>query len=1411
PTENHGSSTLEDSWCWEPDNSKSPDNDRSSETSSGNSHEMVNITLEEIPLGASAKSSKARCHRLGTGTTIQNAEQHKRLQHLEEENKQLQMSLEELDSQHNLAMQNVLELKANLQEQLSNINNNYEGLNKDYQEQLTSSELEIGKLRETVERLEGEKQMALNDKSELGERLKNCELALKESVTGMSDLQKLLDKKSNDNVELIERIRESEEKCKKTMDDHGKLLKKFNDLSKEFEEFKMNDKKTSGSSASSSEKQSEDEFIVVREGGDNSPDPATPPTKEELKDKIVQLENKVSSLLSENESLTFKIQDQQRATDCTSNKLIEKLKAKDEENENLAEELRMLAIDNEEKQEQLVSLEVKMAESVSAYETLDEQKSKICNELQQIKETFSQQNHLLEAENKSLQNELQNLKISQARINELEQRLQAMTLENQQLKLNAEAITETSFNLNEDMEEKLKLLSEENANLKSEILRITDSNFKRAIAEEKQTITDLDEDEEEQEDELDLLYDKCKNILKAQNSIGEPALEEMQKLYNTLRGKLAKAHDIEKNLTRVSDEILDLQDSKLVWDHEKKTLEADISQYILQCDELMKNNEILLNELENYKRHKLETISENNEENIVQLETQLEECNKLNLTLEQEYNELHRRIEELEKEKQQLNEKLRETQIRNEKFMIKEKDLNLQIETLELEKCNILLELNDIKMNTDKGSEHQSTLPECEEKCHDLEKQLSALAKDHADLVIALQTQKVAFVDAIKKHEQTFAEKQLLENQCKQMQKTLFDNQEESKRELMAKDIVIESLKQDAISWARENEILTSDKRSLNDKIDELDQQLLASADKEQILNSQIEVLSKQQICPEELDRLQAEKRKIEDQFSNLEQELKNSKTEIQMLKEMSIAHSLGDVNQAISHAEQDAKLLDTADMQKNLETLAFEKQEFIKALQQKHSENMRYYMEIQRLTIALQKVQQRQQENESKSCDKCPALEATANELKREQEKLKDQINFLKEKSDILTTNLLTEQTNQKLMQQEKNDVLEQNATLRKDLERLRAHLLEIEDMHTQETMEMQNELETTKERMSTLEQEVSKSNNAYTSASIRANQHAETLQAQYALLVQQRDELVAKLSLAEDRESKNQAALTNLQCALEQFQNDKENDIKLATQRLRKELQQHFDKENELQAEMQQLQQQLAEANQGLRAASRLSDQLEASQQTVAVLREEVDALKQHTAKLEEKLSSTESSQTDKIEKSLIKSLFIGYVVSGNPNDKHQILRMISSLLGFTQNETDKVGLNKQTSGWLGSILGGGGGGGVAVGGGGGAGAGAGGGASHSKENLMQAFVQFLEQESRPKTNAQQMPNLLNITTSSSSRRTSSSSNPVSAINTSPTSVSSPAPVPIQASLLNSNVIDDFTPTRNSSSILKDILSDS
>lgn len=58
---------------------------------------------------------------------------------------------------------------------------------------------------------------------------------------------------------------------------------------------------------------------------------------------------------------------------------------------------------------------------------------------------------------------------------------------------------------------------------------------------------------------------------------------------------------------------------------------------------------------------------------------------------------------------------------------------------------------------------------------------------------------------------------------------------------------------------------------------------------------------------------------------------------------------------------------------------------------------------------------------------------------------------------------------------------------------------------------------------------------------------------------------------------------------------------------QRMRRELQQQLERETALRNDVAALQQKLSDANQGIRAAARLSDQLEAGQQTIAVLRDE------------------------------------------------------------------------------------------------------------------------------------------------------------------------------------------------------------
>lgn len=73
---------------------------------------------------------------------------------------------------------------------------------------------------------------------------------------------------------------------------------------------------------------------------------------------------------------------------------------------------------------------------------------------------------------------------------------------------------------------------------------------------------------------------------------------------------------------------------------------------------------------------------------------------------------------------------------------------------------------------------------------------------------------------------------------------------------------------------------------------------------------------------------------------------------------------------------------------------------------------------------------------------------------------------------------------------------------------------------------------------KVNEVEQRERDSSTIYTSVSIRANQQVETLQNQLQLVTVQRDELQKKISEAEDKNNKQFAALTNLQCVLEQFQ---------------------------------------------------------------------------------------------------------------------------------------------------------------------------------------------------------------------------------------------------------------------------------
>ncbi|XP_030379004.1 thyroid receptor-interacting protein 11 isoform X2 [Scaptodrosophila lebanonensis] len=1341
---------LEDSWCWEPDSNQAAD--ASSSTSAG-------AGLVDVALDADEKNA---------------AKMKERIAELEQLNVQLNASLDELDAQHEQAMQDMLAIKTQLQEKVAELTQANSEMKQHQADSFIAHELALAKLQEQCRQSEEAQQVALVAQDALQKRVDGYAEELKRSVVDLADLQELLDKRSADNNELIERIRLADASAEAAAGEREQLQQRVTQLLKDVEELKLaKEKKTSESSNSSSTgKHSEDEFIVVREAdaASGSSDPTTPPTKEKLRDKLVALEARIAELTLENGSLALKLQDRELEKQLSSNVLSETLEELQQKHAVQSDELAEIQAAKEQAQQALAQLQTEGGEQ-------REQAQKCVAELE---------SRLLisESEKEQLQLELQTLR------NEWERKLQQLTLQNQELKLQAEAEEETHA---DDVERQMSALREANERLRQELnTSIAQAKFRQAIAEEKQEITDLDEADDggtAEPFDIEQLRVLLESLLKGQ--LEQTPQEALERGYRALRERWQRVNALEQRLVQTNEELAELQDHKLIAEHEKKTLEADISQYILQCDELMKNNEVLLNELEKYKRNKLETIEERHEETIVQLETQLEEATRRCRQLQNSEEELARNLSEARQRLDQAGAEKREETVDNELAIQKERYMGLQAELIEKERAfeKELAEKNEICHRLEEKLAHQSTREEVakqhEEHYNTKLKQLEEYKESSSRLgeqLTELRSQLSAKEQSLAQLQQQLEEqlglvKELTEhkNRCRLLE----DQLAQLKAELTAKE-------QMAVQREKEQDDVAKELVEYKEHCSELQAQL---SGREQAI-AQLQQQNEEQHS--ELTKCLTEQQErnaaLQAQLTAIGQSLQKAETELSTLQATQ------------GHCQDKAQL--SANLQKTIEQLGFEKAEMIKALQQKHAENTQYYAEIQRLQPLAAAAAA-----PPPTCARCPQLDAQLDELFKEREKLTDQINFLKEKSDILTTNLLTEQTNQRLLQQEKVETLEQHTTAMRDLERLRAHLIEVEELHTQETVELQQELHDVRSKMLSLQEEVSKSSTAFTSASIRANQQAETLQAQHALVLKQRDELLHKLSQCEDRELKQHAALTNLQCALEQFQNDKDHDIQMATQRIRKELQSELDKQIVQQAELAVLHQKLADANQGLRAAARLSDQLETSQQTIAVLRDEVDSLKEHNGQLEQKLSSSESSQTDKIDKSLIKSLLIGYVVSGHAGDKQQVLRMISSLLDFSAQEADKVGLNKPQSSWLGAILGSNPGQ-TAQGTG--------------RDNLMQAFVQFLEQESQPQS--QSRPTLLSMAdqatgAGSGTAITGTGTGTSTTVpSTAPTQSSAEQPArrpsnssavpPAQPLLISSN---EFAPTRNSSSILKDILSDS
>uniref|UniRef100_H2T2S0 Thyroid hormone receptor interactor 11 n=1 Tax=Takifugu rubripes TaxID=31033 RepID=H2T2S0_TAKRU len=318
--------------------------------------------------------------------------------------------------------------------------------------------------------------------------------------------------------------------------------------------------------------------------------------------------------------------------------------------------------------------------------------------------------------------------------------------------------------------------------------------------------------------------------------------------------------------------------------------------------------------------------------------------------------------------------------------------------------------------------------------------------------------------------------------------------------------------------------------------------------------------------------------------------------------------------------------------------------------------------------------------------------LNQLLNEMKSMQEKA---VLFQQERDQVMMA-LKQKQMETTALQTELQHMRDKEQRLNLELERLRNHLLEIEDSYTREALAAEDRETELRRRVALLDNKLATSSNAVENASQQASMQVESLQEQLMGVMKQRDDALAHLRTSQEQVNQYAVSLSNLQMVLEQFQQEEKVMYTAELERHKKEKEEwkrkaHNRSRGDKLSPLWQIN--LDEANAALDSASRLTDQLDLKDEQIEVLKNQVDMRQEMLEEAQRKLMNLLNSTEGKIDKVLMRNLFLGYFHTPK-NKRGDVLKLMGGVLGLNREDIDKM-LEEDgrhgVTGWVSSWLGG------------------------------------------------------------------------------------------------------------------------
>uniref|UniRef100_A0A9J8BU78 Thyroid hormone receptor interactor 11 n=1 Tax=Cyprinus carpio carpio TaxID=630221 RepID=A0A9J8BU78_CYPCA len=419
------------------------------------------------------------------------------------------------------------------------------------------------------------------------------------------------------------------------------------------------------------------------------------------------------------------------------------------------------------------------------------------------------------------------------------------------------------------------------------------------------------------------------------------------------------------------------------------------------------------------------------------------------------------------------------------------------------------------------------------------------------------------------------------------------------------------------------------------------------------------------------------------DQLSQVSENLRNRENDSEVLK------------QAVTNLKERALILelDVKKLKEENEAIAAkarEKETEFRALQET---NMQVSLLLREREFQFSAVNEKAAAIEKMLKDKEQGKSGELNQLLNEVKSMQEKAVLFQQERDQVMMALKQKQMETTALQSELQHTRDKEQRLKQEVERLRNHLLEIEDSYTREALAAEDREGELRRRVALLEERLASSSNAVESASQQASLQVESLQEQLNGAVRQRDEALIQLRASQDQVNQYAVSLSNLQMVLEQFQQEEKAMYSAELEKHKREKEEWRNKAENLQDQAAALQINLDEANAALESASRLTDQLDLKEEQIEDLKKQVDLRQEMLEEAQRKLMNLLNSTEGKVDKVLMKNLYLGYFHTPR-NKRSEVLRLMGNVLGLDRDEVTELLQEEGKSGmtgWVSSWLGG------------------------------------------------------------------------------------------------------------------------